>query len=200
MQLALGTTQNTNNRAAAEVTVNADGTLTPGADVQIITLEQNGANFLFNVGNGYLYAASSDKNYLRTEETADDNAEATIEIADGAATITFQGSFNHNMLLYNPNKSNSSPLFSCYTGPSTTSGTTYPSIYRKVVTPIITVVCDVNKDGSITIADVTALVNIILGKDDAEPYQYDHEAADVNTDGSITIADVTALVNVILGK
>ena len=200
VQLALGITQNTNNRAAAEVTVNADGTLTPGTDVQIITLEQNGTNFLFNVGNGYLYAASSGANYLRTEETADDNAEATIEIADGAATITFQGSFNHNMLLYNPNKSNSSPLFSCYTGPSATSGTTYPSIYRKVVTPIITVTGDVNKDGSITIADVTALVNIILGKDDTEPYQYDHEAADVNTDGSITIADVTALVNVILGK
>ena len=59
---------------------------------------------------------------------------------------------------------------------------------------------DVNRDGSITIADVTALVNIILGKDDAEPYQYDHLAADVNQDGSITIADVTALVNVILGK
>ena len=59
---------------------------------------------------------------------------------------------------------------------------------------------DVNRDGSITIADVTALVNIILGKDNVEPYLYDHPAADVNTDDSITIADVTALVNVILGK
>ncbi len=59
---------------------------------------------------------------------------------------------------------------------------------------------DVNKDGSVTIADVTALVNIILGKDNTEPYQYDHEAADVNRDEGITIADVTALVNIILGK
>ena len=59
---------------------------------------------------------------------------------------------------------------------------------------------DVNCDGLITIADVTALVNIILGKDSVEPYQYDHRAADVNKDGSITIADVTALVNIILGK
>ena len=57
---------------------------------------------------------------------------------------------------------------------------------------------DVNRDGSITIADVTALVNIILGKD-AEGL-YDHGAADVNRDGTITIADVTALVNIILGK
>ncbi len=59
---------------------------------------------------------------------------------------------------------------------------------------------DVNRDESISIADVTALVNIILGKDDAEPYQYDHAAADVNADGTITIADVTALVNIILGR
>ena len=59
---------------------------------------------------------------------------------------------------------------------------------------------DVNGDGNVTIADVTALVNIILGKDDTEPYQYDHAAADVNGDGSVTIADVTALVNIILGK
>ena len=57
---------------------------------------------------------------------------------------------------------------------------------------------DVNGDGQITIADVTALVNIILGKDTAG--QYNHSAADVNGDGQITIADVTALVNIILGK
>ena len=57
---------------------------------------------------------------------------------------------------------------------------------------------DVNRDGQISIADVTALVNIILGKDTTN--QYDHTAADVNRDSQITIADVTALVNIILGK
>ena len=64
--------------------------------------------------------------------------------------------------------------------------------------PSTTLLGDVNKDEDITIADVTALVNIILGKDSTN--QYDHVAADVNTDGDITIADVTALVNIILGK
>ena len=59
---------------------------------------------------------------------------------------------------------------------------------------------DVNGDGQVSIADVTALVNIILGKDNTQPYQYDHDAADVNGDGSTSIADVTALVNIILGK
>ena len=63
-------------------------------------------------------------------------------------------------------------------------------------TPAQTMVGDVNGDETVTIADVTALVNIILGKDDAAG----SDAADVNEDGSITIADVTALVNIILGK
>ncbi len=54
---------------------------------------------------------------------------------------------------------------------------------------------DVNLDGSVTIADVTALVNIILGKGSSE-----QGIADINSDGSVTIADVTALVNIILGK
>lgn len=61
---------------------------------------------------------------------------------------------------------------------------------------------DVNRDGSISIADVTALVNIILGKakypDDLDKYDFD--AANVNQDTQISIADVTKLVNIILGK
>lgn len=68
-----------------------------------------------------------------------------------------------------------------------------------VITATLTSKSDVNKDGEITIADVTALVDIILGKD-AETTLYDHEAADVNGDNTITIADVTALVDIILGK
>ena len=62
------------------------------------------------------------------------------------------------------------------------------------------IIGDINCDGFVTIADVTALVNIILWKDNTKPYQYNHDAADVNTDGTISIADVTALVNLILGK
>lgn len=55
---------------------------------------------------------------------------------------------------------------------------------------------DVNQDGYATIADVTMLVNIILGKSTAP----ESGLTDVNHDGRISIADVTALVNIILGK
>ena len=58
---------------------------------------------------------------------------------------------------------------------------------------------DVNQDGFITIADVTALVNIILGKASSSTENV-NKVADVNDDDAITIADVTALVNIILGK
>ena len=54
---------------------------------------------------------------------------------------------------------------------------------------------DVNGDGQVTIADVTSLVNIILGNQGG-----DTSVADLNGDGQITIADVTSLVNIILGK
>ena len=59
---------------------------------------------------------------------------------------------------------------------------------------------DVNHDGRITIGDVAALLNIILGKDDTEPFKYDHDAADVNSDASINIDDLTALTDIILEK
>ena len=57
---------------------------------------------------------------------------------------------------------------------------------------------DVNNDGSINVTDVTALVNIILGKDSTAPYIYNHVSADVNNDGKVDVTDVTELVNMVL--
>jgi len=53
---------------------------------------------------------------------------------------------------------------------------------------------DLNNDGAVSIADVTALVNLILGNGTLSA------TADMNNDGIISIADVTKLVNVLLGK
>ncbi len=57
---------------------------------------------------------------------------------------------------------------------------------------------DANGDGVVTIADVTAIVNHILGKPQSS--NFNEVMADTNGDGKITIADVTATVNLILGK
>ena len=128
--LVMSTKQNTNNRAATDdVTVNDNETLVPGEAAQIITLEKNGDNFLFSMDEGYLYAASSNSNWLRTEEMPDDNAKAIISIdAEGLATIVFQGSSTHNHIRFNPNNGN--PMFSCYDVNTTVK--TLPMIYRQV--------------------------------------------------------------------
>ena len=157
----LSTTQNANNRAATtDVTLNADGTLTPGDAAQVITLEKDGSNYLFNVGNGYLYAASSSSNYLKTETTADDNAKATISISDGNATITFQGTYTRNVIRYNPNTGNNgSPLFSCYASTNTTGS--LPQIYREVPIPTITLANN-SDNASVIEANNGKLVNVTL--------------------------------------
>ena len=155
----LSTTQNSNNRAATDdVTINNDGTLTPGEAAQVITLEKDGTNYLFNVGDGYLYAASSSSNWLRTEGTADANAKATINISSGNASITFQGTNTRNTLRFNPNTNNGAPLFSCYSGTSTGSA---PQIYREVPIPTITLANN-SDNTSVIEANNGKLVNVTL--------------------------------------
>ena len=134
--LVMSTTQNTNNRAATkDVIVNDDNTLEPGEETLVITLEKVGANYLFSFDEGYLYAASSNSNWLRTEGMPDDNANATISIDDeGLATIVFQGSFTHNHLRFNPN--NGKPMFSCYDANSGIKN--LPMIYKQVTDSPVT--------------------------------------------------------------
>ena len=60
---------------------------------------------------------------------------------------------------------------------------------------VVVVTGDVNGDGSVTSADVTALYNYLLNGD--ESYL---STSDVDGDGSITSADVTAVYSIILGN
>lgn len=61
---------------------------------------------------------------------------------------------------------------------------------------------DVNRDGKTTIADVTALIDILL-TDPVNPSalpQFDYIAADFNENGQIKINDVTALIDYLLSN
>ena len=117
---AISTEQKSNNRGASIVTKNADGTLTLGSTTQEITLEAGKVSdtFAFSTGAaGYLYAASSGSNYLKTKTTLDNNGSWAITIAsNGTATVKAQGSYSRNVMQYNPN--NGSPLFACYSSAS----------------------------------------------------------------------------------
>lgn len=64
----------------------------------------------------------------------------------------------------------------------------------KLVTQVNVQSGDVNGDGQVTIADVTALIDLLLGNGTAPA------AADVTGDGQVTIADVTALIDRLLGS
>ena len=54
---------------------------------------------------------------------------------------------------------------------------------------------DVDGDGSVTIADVTVLIDLLLGGDNIN-----NEVADVNGDGVVNINDVTDLIDMLLGS
>lgn len=84
-----------------------------------------------------------------------------------------------------------SPLFGCY---DSKQGV-LPVLYEEA-----TLVGDVNRDNAVTIADVTALVNILQGKDSSDPYLYDHGAADIDGVNGVTTDDLTALVQLLMNK
>ena len=119
---ALSTTQNTNNRTAVNVTISSNVISSIGNDVCELTLGgQSGAWTFFDAdwgdNGGYLYAASSSANNLKTQATNNTNGQWSIEItSDGTATIVAQGSNTRNNLRYNPNNNN--PIFSCYASTS----------------------------------------------------------------------------------
>ena len=132
---ALANKQNTNNRAACIVVKNGDDTCILNDTIQLITLEEGiiEGTYALNVGNGYLYSASSSSNYLKTKTAIDENASWSIDINEtGVATIESQGSYTHNALRFNTTRYNDSPyLFSSYLPSSTMSAV---SIYKKTHT------------------------------------------------------------------
>jgi len=74
------------------------------------------------------------------------------------------------------------------------SGDTRCSPSWKTNKPIPPVPGDVTQDGLVDIADVNAVVNIMLGK------ATQTAAADVTGEGTVDIADVNAVINIMLGK
>lgn len=94
------------------------------------TLEAAGDNWAFRdaVTGGYLYAASSDKNWLRTETALDANGKFVIayEGDDGATVPVAQGENTRGYMHYN----NENKLFSCYAEDSHITGAVY--LYKLV--------------------------------------------------------------------
>ena len=140
---AMSTTQNPNNRSDASVSIASGVIKSPSASVQKIVLVKKTEKisdadtdvFYFYTGaEGYLYAASSSKNYLRTEVLPSENARATISISSGDATILFTGTNANKWLKHN--YSGTSNLFSCY--PTTNTTMDIVQIYKEVASVDVT--------------------------------------------------------------
>ncbi|MGM9651213.1 MAG: endonuclease, partial [Faecousia sp.] len=156
---ALSTTQNGNNRGQAVIVKNTtDNTIAFASDAGVAELTlgvgtTDGTwSFYDDSNSGYLYAASSSSNYLRTESAVSDNSSFAVTVtSDGTATLAAQGTNTRNYVRYN----NSSKIFSCYASTTTTvqpvalyiataAGTVYYTtvlesacdhVYTDVVTP-----------------------------------------------------------------
>ena len=143
--VAMGIYSSGNNVPAVSITAPVNNVVTINDEaVGVITLEasgrEDGYNYQLKVESGYLYAASTSKNYMKVKETADAKAQASIAVAaDGVATIKFDNKDSsnkdvRNWVRFNPNNNN--PIFSCYT-----SGQQDVYLYKEVTgeEPVATV-------------------------------------------------------------
>lgn len=123
--------QKTSNRHAIQVTEDGGSiSLTPAIDpssqTEAFEITLGGGNgawtFFDELKNGYLYAANSSNNQLKTQTTNNANGEWNIAFeADGTAVVTAQGDNTRNVMRFNENSQNGSPLFNCYL-PTSTAG------------------------------------------------------------------------------
>ena len=143
--VAMSTTQNNNNRAQQSISKN-DNLLTYTTAPAIFEVRagniENTLAFYDVVNEGYIYAASSSKNYLRTETTLSDNSSWNVAILNtGVAEMQAQGTNNHDKLQYN----SSSSIFSCYESFDQASVSLY-----KYYAPVPKVTYDKNTEDEVT--------------------------------------------------
>lgn len=182
--------QKTSNRHAVPVTENG-GTIdaTPAADAQATEVfeftlggEEGAWTFYDELKSGYLYAANSSSNQLKTKAELDDNGKWAITFQeDGTATVIAQGTNTRNHMRFNENSSNGDPLFNCYSETSTTG--VLVSFYKagaSVIAPEPT-----NYPTNFT-AEVDML-NVTLTWTDATGAQLPSRYLVVGSTGSITV-------------
>ena len=92
------------------------------AAAQILTLVKCDNGWRFDTGTGFLYASSSNNNYLEQEAVPDEdgNADFNISIAltTGDATIIAQGTNTRNRLRFNNGNNNNNRYFTCFANDS----------------------------------------------------------------------------------
>ena len=139
---ALSTNQKTSNRGAVEVNV-VGNSIELNSDVEELGLETGASaeTFALKAAAGYLYAASSSGNQLKSKSTIDANGSWAISIEGGKTSVVATGSDNRNVMQFNYN--NGSPLFACYASASQSA----VSIYKVNIASIEDYVLNVSDAG-----------------------------------------------------
>ena len=113
--------QNNNNRAAVGIAVNGTTATVSSEEVYEFTISSLAADGFYSIYDartpGYLYAAASGSNHLKTESELDSDHNGEWEITfdtDNIASIVASQSSNRNVMQYN----SSANLFSCYSSAS----------------------------------------------------------------------------------
>lgn len=183
--------QNNNNRGAVSVTYD-NGVVSVAGDAAnkpvefvIYGPDASGNYTIYDADQGYLYAASSGSNYLKSQATNDMNGKWSISIddTDGEATVVAQGSNTRKYMRFN------STLFSCYDETSTVTDLVY--FYEKDGdTPVATTISKkLNGSGYSTYATKNVLDFL-----DAEDASYSAWQITEVSGTTITFSQITTTV------
>ena len=168
------------------------------AQDDVITLDDDKPTFtLLATTDGYRIQDSSERYLWQQAEfntfsvTPDETADATtwsIDAREADGTFAIKNLSTQKIAQYSPNYSN----YACY---KTVSGL-LPNLYEEVET----LVGDINNDGNVNVADVTALVNLFNDKSLRDGDRFNLHAADANEDGVVTRSDIQSLIGIVLGR
>ena len=197
---AISTTQNSNNRGQAAITKSSN-TIALGSGVAEFTLEEGTTTgtYSFKDSNGYLYAASSTANNMKSETNKSGNSSWTVSVSNGTASLVANGSNSRKTMQYNQ----SSSIFSCYSSASQkalalyqksgSSSTTYYTTSPVVAAKYDIIVDDDIDNGIIYFGDleesgsVEAGTTLTLGYEAETGYQFDgYVLTNADTDADVT--------------
>ena len=158
-------------------------------DKNSFTLIANGEGYnIKDSRNRYVFQTQSYDSFNVTPELPEEGALWTVESNDADSTFVVTNVDKKKYVQYSTQYSS----YGCYAN----KRGLLPSLYEEVET----LVGDVNRDGRVNIADVTALVNLFTDKSLRETDCYNLHAADANEDGVITKSDIQSLINIVLNK
>ena len=195
---AMSSTQSSNNRTGVAVSI-SDGTITRDSSSDFrafLVREGNSTNtiaFYDEEAEGYLYAASSSSNQLKTESTLTNNSSWVVSGSE-SKTIAAQGNNSRNLLKWNT----SAKVFSCYS-----SGQAAPYIYEKAGDPVYATSIKISGTTSIGVGE-TSLLSVAFTPNDTSVKAVTWESsndlvAGVSSEGIVTgikagTATITATV------